>query len=144
MLADAGCNGDPIATRSTCLKYLLLNVKNDFLVAVLIKLLKLCLEILVGFSLPLYNLSKQISMGWSRGVAVKCSFVITQLIRRKIKDHPLRIMTITRIILWGNLKRFCNFHFCTLSWCKMGLSLTTRNKLILNSSLTLCVSFSKV
>ena len=66
MLADAGCNGDPIATRSTCLQYLLLNVKNDFLVAVLIKLLKSCFEILVGFSLPLHNLSTQISMAWSR------------------------------------------------------------------------------
>ena len=70
MLADAGCNGDPIDTRSTCLQYLLLNVKNDLLVAVLIKLLKSCLEILVGLSLPLYNLSTQISMAWSRGVVV--------------------------------------------------------------------------
>ena len=70
MLADAGCNGDPIDTRSTCLQYLLLNVKNDLLVAVLIKLLKSCLEILVGFSLPLFKLSTQIPMVWSRGVFV--------------------------------------------------------------------------
>ena len=35
MLAKAGDNGDPIATPSTCLKYLLLNIKKDSLVAML-------------------------------------------------------------------------------------------------------------
>ena len=35
MLAKAGCNVDLTATTPTCLWYLLLNVKNDFLVAML-------------------------------------------------------------------------------------------------------------
>ena len=38
MLAKAEGNGDPIATPSTCLEYLLLNVKNDSIVAILAKL----------------------------------------------------------------------------------------------------------
>ena len=43
-------------------KYLLLNVKNDTLVIILNKLLKSCLGMLEGFSLPLCRLSMQILM----------------------------------------------------------------------------------
>ena len=72
-------------------------------------------------------------------------------------------LKITLSVLWLSLKilfgeifrRFYNFHLCIFSWCKMDLSWTTRNKeqikeksntenVLCNSSLTLCVSFSKV
>ena len=65
--------------------------------------------------------------------------------------------------LWLSLKvlfeeifrRFCNFCLCILSWCKMKLSLASRNKeqiqeksntetVLCNSYLTLCVLFSKL
>ena len=46
MLAKAGPNGDPIATPSTCLLYLLLNIKKDSLVAMLSKLRKSCFGML--------------------------------------------------------------------------------------------------
>ena len=62
MLAKAGDNGDPIATPSACLKYLLLNIKKDSLVAMLRNIQKTCFEMLGGFSLSLYKLPTQISM----------------------------------------------------------------------------------
>ena len=53
MLAKAGPNGDFTATPSTCLQYLLLNIKKFSLVAMLNKLRKLCFWMLGGFSLLL-------------------------------------------------------------------------------------------
>ena len=44
MLALTGLNGDPIATPSTCLKYLLLNIKKDSLVTTLSKFTKFMLS----------------------------------------------------------------------------------------------------
>ena len=67
MSAKVGTNGDPIATPSTYIKYLLLNVKIDSLVAMINKLRKSSFGMLGGFLLSLYNLSTQISMVSSRG-----------------------------------------------------------------------------
>ena len=49
MFAKAGPNENPIATPSTHLQYLLLNVKNDSLVAMLSKLRNSGLGMLGGF-----------------------------------------------------------------------------------------------
>lgn len=70
MLAKAEPNGNPISTLSTCLQYLLLKVKNDYLMAMFSKSRKSYLGILGGFSLPLYNLSIEISMVSSSRVFV--------------------------------------------------------------------------
>ena len=68
MLAKAGPNGDPIAAPSTCLKYLLLNIKKVSSVAILSKLQKSCFGMLPWSSLSLYKLLTQISIVSSKGI----------------------------------------------------------------------------
>ena len=55
MLAKAGPNVDPIAAPSTCLWYLLFNVKIASLVSMSSNLTKSCLGMLEGFSLSFYK-----------------------------------------------------------------------------------------
>ena len=68
ILATAGPYGDPIATPSICSKDLLLNIKNDSLVATSSKLRKTFLGILGVFLSSLCKLSVKIYMISSSGM----------------------------------------------------------------------------
>lgn len=70
MFAIVGPNEGSIAIQSISLENLLLNIKNDSLVATLIKLRKNPLGVVGAFSSSLYKLAIQMSMVLSSGMLV--------------------------------------------------------------------------